>query len=125
MLMFGIGGREPGDAKDTGNIIRRTGEFVVNLVGYDERRGDERHRDRVRRRHRRAGTRPGSPPRRRSKVKPPRIAESPVSFECERFMLIDLCTSRTLVLGRILAMHVRDDAVLDRDAATSTRRSST
>ena len=28
---FGIGGRGPGDVKDTGGTIRRTGEFVVKL----------------------------------------------------------------------------------------------
>src|SRR6185295_3129014 len=32
IVCIGIGGRGPGDAKDTGNIIRRTGDFVVNLV---------------------------------------------------------------------------------------------
>ena len=32
IVTFGIGGRGPGDAKDTGNNIRRTGQFVVNLV---------------------------------------------------------------------------------------------
>ena len=31
---IGIGGREPGDAKDTGNNIRRNQQFVVNLVDY-------------------------------------------------------------------------------------------
>ena len=114
VLMFGIGGREPGDAKDTGNIIRRTGQFVVNLVGYDNAPAmnvtaidfgadiAELHE---------AGL-TATPS---SKVKPPRIAESPVSFECEQLMLIDLSVSRTLVLGRILAMHVRDEAVLDRE----------
>jgi len=46
-------------------------------------------------------------------VTPPRIAESPVAMECERFATIDVGNERTLVLGRVLAMHVRDDAVLD------------
>src|SRR3954451_2876107 len=32
VLAFGIGGRGPGDVKDTGGNIRRTGQFVVNLV---------------------------------------------------------------------------------------------
>ncbi|HEX2940508.1 MAG TPA: flavin reductase, partial [Rhodopila sp.] len=32
VIAFGIGGRAPGDVKDTGGNIRRTGEFVVNLV---------------------------------------------------------------------------------------------
>lgn len=45
-------------------------------------------------------------------VKPPRIAESPVAIECETFQLVEL-GSNTLVLGRVLAMHVRDDCVLN------------
>jgi flavin reductase (DIM6/NTAB) family NADH-FMN oxidoreductase RutF len=114
VLMFSIGGREPGDAKDTGNNIRRTGQFVVNLVGHDNAEAmnvtaiefgadiAELHEA-------------GLTPAQSARVTPPRIAEAPVSFECERFMLIDLTTTRTLVLGRVLAMHVRDDAVLDRD----------
>jgi flavin reductase (DIM6/NTAB) family NADH-FMN oxidoreductase RutF len=32
VVVFGIGGRGPGDIKDTGGNIRRTGQFVVNLV---------------------------------------------------------------------------------------------
>ena len=32
VVVIGIGGRAPGDIKDTGGNIRRTGEFVVNLV---------------------------------------------------------------------------------------------
>src|ERR1700712_2150643 len=32
VVVIGIGGSEPGDAKDTGHNIRRTGQLVVNLV---------------------------------------------------------------------------------------------
>jgi flavin reductase (DIM6/NTAB) family NADH-FMN oxidoreductase RutF len=114
VVMFGIGGREPGDAKDTGNNIRCTGQFVVNLVGYDNAHAMnitaiEFGADIAELQE--AGLTPAAS----VKVKPPRIAEAPVSFECERFMLVDLTTTRTLVLGRVLAMHVRDDAVLDRE----------
>jgi flavin reductase (DIM6/NTAB) family NADH-FMN oxidoreductase RutF len=45
-------------------------------------------------------------------IRPPRIAESPVAFECETHQFIPL-GGNTLVLGRIRAMHVRDDYVLD------------
>ena len=34
VVAIGIGGRKPGDVKDTGGNIRRTGEFVVNLVNF-------------------------------------------------------------------------------------------
>ncbi len=112
VLMIGISGRKPGDAKDTGNNIRETDEFVVNLVSEETAQAmnvtaidfppevDELVQ---------AGltTIPST------KVKPPRIAQSPVSFECERMMAIELHHDRTLILGRVVAMHVRDDAVMN------------
>lgn len=42
----------------------------------------------------------------------PRIGESPVALECETFQLIPV-GHHTIVLGKVLAMHVRDDAVMD------------
>ena len=47
-----------------------------------------------------------------SLVKPPRVAESPVAFECQTHQLVPL-GGNTLVLGTILAAHVQDDCVLD------------
>jgi flavin reductase (DIM6/NTAB) family NADH-FMN oxidoreductase RutF len=46
-------------------------------------------------------------------VKPPRIAESPVSLECALLQVVDLGPNSGIVLGRVLTLHVRDDAVLD------------
>ena len=112
VIVIGIGGRKPGDAKDTGGNIRTTGEFVVNLVNRDSMAAmnvtaidfgpevDEL-------------AEAGLTAIPSTKVKPPRIAESPVALECERMMLIDLHVDRTLVVGRVLAMHIRDDAVMD------------
>src|SRR5215469_1690290 len=47
------------------------------------------------------------------RVKPPRIAESPVAMECELVQIVELGEENGLVLGRVLAMHIHDDAVLD------------
>ena len=112
LVIIGIGGRKPGDAKDTGNNIRETGQFVVNMVSdanaqamnitaIDFPHGVDEIKE--------AGltTLPSV------KIKVPRIAESPVALECERFMNIDLGTDRTLVIGKVLAVHVRDDCVLN------------
>lgn len=112
LVIIGIGGRKPGDAKDTGNNIRETGQFVVNMVSdanakamnvtaIDFPPGVDEIKE--------AGltTIPST------KIKVPRIAESPVAFECERFMNIDLGVDRTLVIGRVLAVHVQDDCVLN------------
>lgn len=109
---FGIGGRGPGDVKDTGGNIRRTGEFVVNLVSYNlaqqmnvtaidfPKEVDELKQ---------AGltTAPSK------RVKPPRIAEAPVSMECERLVIVEVGIDRAVILGRVLAFHVQDDCVLD------------
>lgn len=45
-----------------------------------------------------------------TKIKPPRIAESPVAIECETFQLVP-AGHHTIVLGKVLAMHVIDEAV--------------
>ncbi len=112
IVVIGIGGREPGDAKDTGANIRRSQQFVVNLVGYANAEAmnitaidlppaiDEIGQ---------AGlhTLPSH------HVAPPRIAESPVALECERFTTLEIGSDRALILGRVLALHVHDEAVLD------------
>ena len=46
-------------------------------------------------------------------VTPPRLTDSPVAFECERFQTLELPGERDLVIGRILGMHVADEAVMD------------
>lgn len=112
VVAIGIGGRAPGDVKDTGGNIRRTGEFVVNLVsnalaekmnvtaidfGKDVNELAESG----------LTTAPSS------KVKPPRIAESPVSFECERLVIVEVGVDRAVILGKVIAIHVADQFVLD------------
>ena len=56
--------------------------------------------------------RPGSASSPPSKIKPPRIAESPVALECVTFQLIP-AGHHTIVLGRVVAMHINDDCMLD------------
>jgi len=114
VVAFGIGGRGPGDVKDTGGNIRRTGQFVVNLVSYElaeqmnvtaidfPKEVDELKE---------AGltTAPSL------HVKPPRIAEAPVAMECERLVIVDVGIDRAVVLGKVVAMYVRDDCVLNKE----------
>jgi flavin reductase (DIM6/NTAB) family NADH-FMN oxidoreductase RutF len=114
VICIGIGGRGPGDVKDTGGNIRRTGEFVVNLV--NEATVQQMNITAIDfpieiNEIAQAGltTIPSV------KVKPPRIAESPVAMECERLATVELGNDRALVMGRVLAMHVRDDAVMNVD----------
>jgi len=44
-------------------------------------------------------------------VRPPRVAESPVSFECKVYQILDFSpqpTSGSLVIGEIVAIHIND-----------------
>lgn len=112
----GIGGRHPGRRaghwKDSAANIRARGEFVVNLVPYELREAMnitaiefEAELDEV--------AEAGLETVPSTKVAPPRLAASPVALECERFVTLEVAVDRTIVLGRVVAMHVRDDAVLN------------
>jgi flavin reductase (DIM6/NTAB) family NADH-FMN oxidoreductase RutF len=51
-------------------------------------------------------------------VKPPRVAESPVQFECAYHMTLRLpgkgvMGSSDVVIGRVLAVHIADEALTD------------
>jgi flavin reductase (DIM6/NTAB) family NADH-FMN oxidoreductase RutF len=46
-------------------------------------------------------------------VSPPRIGGAPVAMECELMQTVELGSETELVLGRVLAMHVRADLVID------------
>ncbi len=109
---IGISSHEPGRPKDTRRNIRETKEFVVNLVSEDTAEAmnvtaiefepevneiPEAELETIPSVH----------------VKPPRIAASPVSMECALMQIVELGSDNGLVLGRVLAMHVRDDLVLD------------
>lgn len=103
-----------GRFKDTATNILATGEFVVNLVSEANATAmnvtcidappeiDELELA-------------GLTPARSLKVKPPRIAESPVAFECK--MLTSLVTGprQTMVIGRIVCAHIEDRFVQDKE----------
>ncbi len=112
VVVFGIGGRGPGDIKDTGGNIRRTGQFVVNLVSNalaEQMNITAIDFPKEVNELAEAGLSIASS----SKVKPPRIAESPVSFECERLVVVEVGIDRAVVLGKVVAIHIADEFVLD------------
>ncbi|MBV9250462.1 MAG: flavin reductase family protein [Acetobacteraceae bacterium] len=114
VVAIGIGGRAPGDVKDTGGNIRRTGEFVVNLVSY--RLAQQMNitaidfPKSVNELSQAGLVTAGS-----LRVKPPRIAEAPVSIECERLVIVEVGIDRAVILGKVVAIHVQDEFVLDRE----------
>jgi flavin reductase (DIM6/NTAB) family NADH-FMN oxidoreductase RutF len=129
LLGFAPGLRAPkqppdhvGEAKDTLRNIRETKEFVVNVVTYDLRE----------KMNLTSGEYDASvnefdlaklTPEPSKIVRPPRVGESPVSFECALHHIFDFSTVPTggsLVIGRIVAIHVNDgyikDGKLDRNS---------
>lgn len=110
IVAIGIGAKGSG-IKDTGENIRATGEFVVNLVS--EATAEAMNvtaidfpagRDEL--------VEAGLTQAPSAKVKPPRIAESPVSFECRTHSIVPV-GGYAVVLGEVLAVWVADDCVLD------------
>jgi flavin reductase (DIM6/NTAB) family NADH-FMN oxidoreductase RutF len=108
----GIGSYDSGRPKDTRRNIRETGQFVINLVSEEMARSMNITA---------INFEPGVSELAEAKletlpsvhIKPPRIAGSPVAMECDLMQIVDLGTDTGLVLGRVLAMHVREDAIID------------
>ena len=106
--------RHAGDKrKDTLAHIEETGEFVVNIVVDDIAEAMNRT----------AAEYPsevsefeiaGLTPAPSERVKPPRVAESPVNMECRLLQVVPLGQGdhqHGLVIGQIVLMHVRDDII--------------
>jgi flavin reductase (DIM6/NTAB) family NADH-FMN oxidoreductase RutF len=112
VVVLGISpGVNGGDGyKDTERNIRDSGEFVVNLV-------DEAL---ARRMNICAVDFPTDiaeldiaelTPVAAAEIRPPRIFESPVSFECRRITGLSLGPRSVLEVGRVIHIHIRDDLV--------------
>ena len=112
VVVLGISpGANGGDGyKDTERNIRDTGEFVVNLV-------DEALAERM---NICAVDFPNGvaeldmaklTPVPSAELRPPRIKESPVSFECCRITGLSLGPRSVLEVGRVIHIHIRDDLV--------------
>lgn len=96
------------EQKDTSLNIRRTGEFVVNMV--DElslklmNETSVRHPNGVSELEMlNIPSEPGL------LIDTPRIAAAPVAFECRRLVGIELAVGKNVVIGQVVAMYVKDD----------------
>jgi flavin reductase (DIM6/NTAB) family NADH-FMN oxidoreductase RutF len=112
LISISVEGKSGGGRKDTAANIRETGEFVVNLVDFAVAPemvvtaidfGAEVSEV----------AEAGLAVVASVKVSAPRIVRSPVAFECKLYKLVELPHERDLVLGRIVYMHIADEAVLD------------
>jgi flavin reductase (DIM6/NTAB) family NADH-FMN oxidoreductase RutF len=104
-----------GEPKDTLRNVRETREFVVSVVTHELLEAMNVT----------SGEYPYSinefelaklTPAPSSAVKPPRVGESPVSFECKLHQIIDFSpapTSSSLVIGQVVALHIDDAHIKD------------
>lgn len=113
LVTIGFTERRP-HGKDTPRCIEETGEFVVNLVPYGALEAmnvtaiefdgevDELAEAKL-------SIAPST------MVKPPRIAESPAALECSLYQMIKLESGQSITIGKVLAAHIADEAVIDAD----------
>jgi flavin reductase (DIM6/NTAB) family NADH-FMN oxidoreductase RutF len=100
-----------GGLKDTATNITRTGEFVVNLVCENDAEkmnlcSTNAPREVSEAEYANLELAPSTA------VAPPRIATSPVSFECRKHTALDI-GRQTVVLGEILVAHIADQFITD------------
>lgn len=107
---FAPGDKQPGIPKDTARNIRRSGEFVVNLV--DEATADAMNQTSA---EVKAGESEielaGLSIEPSQSVAPPRISEAPVAIECKEWSTMAIGQNR-LVIGLVQRLWVRD-GILD------------
>ena len=112
IIGFAPGNRDDGAPKDTARNIRRSHEFVVNLV--DEATAEAMNRT--------SASLPygvselehaGLTAAASSVVAPPRIAEAPASLECKEWGTLEIGRNR-VIIGLVKRVQVRD-ALIDPD----------
>jgi flavin reductase (DIM6/NTAB) family NADH-FMN oxidoreductase RutF len=117
LLAFAPGLRQPkqtnsphGEPKDTLRNVRETKEFVVNIVTFDllqPMNVTSGEYDSSINEFELAKVTPAPS----QLVRPARVAESPVSFECKLHQILDFSpapTSSSLVIGEVVFIHIDD-----------------
>jgi flavin reductase (DIM6/NTAB) family NADH-FMN oxidoreductase RutF len=114
-LVFSPVNRRDGSKKDTVLNIEQTGQFVVNVVPHglaEQMNLTSAEFDYGVSELKRAGLEPEPAER----VRPPRVRQSPIHFECELMQIVVVGEgplAANLIIGRILLLHVAG-CVLDR-----------
>ena len=110
VCVIGINPRSDGTPKHSLKNIRRTGEFVVNLV--DEATANAMHVSSYEFAEEESEfEKAGLTQAPSSVVSHPRIAEAAASFECRVFRRIEVGKTRELVLGEMLLVHAREGVI--------------
>lgn len=115
-LVFSPVNRRDGSRKDTVINIEANGQFVVNVVPYSlakqMNQTSAEYDAEVSEFEATGLTAIDS-----KKIKPPRVAEAPIQFECELIQIVNVGEgplAANLVIGKIILMHV-DECVCDED----------
>ncbi len=111
VVSIAVGMKRDGSKKDTWRNIEETGEYVINVVvpglmdavvtGAKELPYDVSELD--------LSKEPSLPSVR---VKPPRLANSPVNLECTLLKIVEV-EKTALILGRVVLYHVKDEVARD------------
>ena len=114
-VMFSAGNRVDGSKKDSVLNSEETGEFVVNVSTWDTRHqmNDtswimESETDEL--------LETGLTPISSINVKPKRVAESPVHFECKYHQTVELPGKvgfHHVVIGQVIGIHIKDEFITD------------
>ena len=114
-VMFSAGNRVDGSKKDSVLNAEETGEFVVNISTWDTRHqmNDtswimETEADEL--------LETGLTPISSINVKPKRVAESPVHFECKYHQTVELPGKdgfHHVVFGQVIGIHIKDEFITD------------
>lgn len=110
------GSHADGGPKDSLRNVQEVPEFVFNLCTYDLREVMNAT----------SANLPSSVDEMREagieaapsvKVRPPRVAASPINLECEVIQIVDLPPSdtdkNTMVIGSVVQIHIADDVIVD------------
>jgi flavin reductase (DIM6/NTAB) family NADH-FMN oxidoreductase RutF len=114
-VMFAANQNTRGRRKDTVINVEETGEFVYNMATYDLREAMNRSAAEVPPEIDEF-TMAGVAKAPSVKVKPYRVAESPVQFECHYFQTIRLPGNGPMgavdvIIGRVILVHIKDEVI--------------
>ena len=116
-VMFSAGNRADGSKKDSVWNAEETGEFVVNMSTWDTRfqMNDtswimEPETDEL--------EKTGLTAIDSINIKPKRVAESPVHFECKHYQTVRLRENKKegfhhVVFGQVIGIHIKDEFITD------------
>ncbi len=103
--------------KDTLRNVRETGQFVINIV--TEATADAMNITATEFAHDvDEFAAAGLTPLPSERVRAARVAESPIHYECELTQIVEIGAgvgSGSIVIGRVVLMHMRDDLLIDGD----------